>query len=260
MSSAFNDDILEGDGMSLKGISGGSPSVPKKKGTLRNIKPPGVYVNGKATSKSERSLMDKKSSSSSFSDDPPPPPPPVISETHNESLKIDPTQFEEFEEIMSNGSSQEFRAYSDYSINIREKLELDLNAVLDMLEQSSGEVNTLSTSTHTDKNNNDRLDNLSDGELLKLVEDRNLEVENQLTAVWDELMIKDEASKQMNLSLEKANNDLMESQKKATQEISQNNAKLNMYVSFPFLSLYSDYFSCFFYSINLTYITYFVVI
>lgn len=236
--SQFNDEILEGDGMSLKGISSNS-SVPKKKGTIRNIKPPGVYVNGKATSKSERSLMDKTPSSSSFSDAPPPPPvvhKPSIKTSnsdsnqygnHNESLKMDPEQFKEFEEIISNGSSQEFRAYSDYSINIREQLEMEFNDVLAMLEQSSSEVNKLTDQSIKNTNHKNVIQD-DDASLLSLVEDRNLEVENQLTSVWDELMIKDEIEKQLTASLDKVNKELIASQKKATQQITQNNAKLDM--------------------------------
>lgn len=232
--SQFSDDILEGDGMSLKGISGG----PSKKRTPRPIKPPGVYVNGKATSKSERAMMDQKSTSSSSFSDPvaAPQPPAVRTETssikkHNESLKMSAEQLEAFEEMISNGSSQEFRAYSDYSLNIREKLELDLNAVLDMLDQASGDMNNLSQESkntpHT-RNTRDDNDGLSDRDLLSLLEDRNQVVENQLTAVWDELLVKEEATKQLSLSLDAVQKDLIDSQNKAAQEISQNTAKINM--------------------------------
>jgi hypothetical protein len=221
-----NDDILEGDEM-LRGIGGG----PAKKRTPRPIKPPGVYVNGKATSKTERSLIDQKSSS--FSN--PPPPPPVRDsvsnhkEQHQESLKMDPDHFEEFQEMNSHGTSQDFRAYADYSVNIREKLEMDMNAVLDMLDQASGTANKLSSESKKPVvQGNSIADNLNDKELLSLVENRNQEVENQLTAVWDQLLLKDEANKKLSSSLEQCQKELLDSQNKAAQEISQSSAKLNM--------------------------------
>jgi hypothetical protein len=123
------------------------------------------------------------------------------------SLHVDSSALDEFKALAEKGSDG-FRDYLDFSVQARAKLENDVLSVLHLLEEANKCASELEsecvqgTSAH-----HEREDVGGDGDLIKALEARNIELEEQLTEVWDELIIKDENLKKTQRQLDDAQKD-----------------------------------------------------
>jgi hypothetical protein len=221
------EDFLSGG---LKGISGGVAGGPKKAArTPRPIKPPGVYVNGKAVAKAARQGPAAAA------------PPPRA------SLTIEPDALAEFQALAAaGGGGSRYAAYLDFSVAARRLLEQEVDAVvgaLDAANRKQADLHARSADSWSAANGSGYLDDDdeptggggassgagSDRELLALLEARNADLEGQLTHVWDELLVKDEGQKRLSRGVEDAERGALAAQDRASKEIAKLRSELNGY-------------------------------
>ena len=209
----------------LKGIGGGNAGGPKKSTrTPRPIKPPGVYVNGKAVAKAVRQGTVAPATA--------PPPPP-----QQASLGIEPDALEEFKALAAAGGSPQYAEYLDFSVATRRGLEQELDTVLNALDAASRRQADLharsadpqSIAGGNGYNENDATKDSGDQELLALLEARNADLETQLTQVWDELLVMDEGQKRLSRGVDDAERGALAAQDRAAKEIVKLRSELSGY-------------------------------
>ena len=231
------DDFLADDGMrGIKGIASGGGAKAKGR-TPRPIKPPGVYVNGKATAKAVRQTMKPE--------EPPPVPPERLealaassaaaaassSAAAAVSLQMDDDALEEYRELAEGGSSQ-YSSYLNFSLEARLKLEGDVSEVLGLLETAAGragEISSAASSGGWDKSSRPAAAQdlaAADDELLALLEERNADLEGQLTGAWDEVMVKDEGLRRAARALDDAQQRAAAAADRAAKELAKANAEI----------------------------------
>ena len=232
------DDFLADDGMrGIKGIASGGGAKAKGR-TPRPIKPPGVYVNGKATAKAVRQTMK--------TEEPPPVPPERLealaassaaaaasSSAAAVSLQMDDDALEEYRELAEGGSSQ-YSSYLNFSLEARLKLEGDVSEVLGLLETAAGRAGEISSAASSTSGGWDKSSRpaaaqdlaAADDELLALLEERNADLEGQLTGAWDEVMVKDEGLRRAARALDDAQQRAAAAADRAATELAKANAEI----------------------------------
>ena len=214
------EDFLAGG---LKGIGGGNAGGPKKSTrTPRTIKPPGVYVNGKAVAKAVRQGTAAPA---------PPLPPPQ----QQASLGIEPDALEEFKALAAAGGSPQYAEYLDFSVATRRGLEQELDTVLNALDAANRRqadlharsANSQSNASGDGYSENDAARGNGDQELLTLLEARNADLETQLTQVWDELLVMDEGQKRLSRGVDDAERGALAAQDRASKEIAKLRSELS---------------------------------
>jgi hypothetical protein len=209
---SYLDDFL-GDDSTLKGVSGGKAN---KSRTPRPIKPPGVYVNGKATSKASKT--------DSATDDAPV---PIQPRREVGSMEIEKSKLELYRQQASDGS-ETFQAYLSFSMGARSQLEMDIASAFELLDTAATRFSKI-CDEHVDVQNHPSDDDEEDGghDLLALLEERNESLESQLTSVWDELLLKDESYKRLSKMFDDFQHETIAAHDKAAKEIARANKELS---------------------------------